>query len=58
MDSATHRTELTLSLGPGAWRAEWIDTKTGAVAKTEDVAGGKIASPEYTEDIAVRLRAR
>ena len=40
---------------PRLWR---FNPKTGAVEKTEDAAGGKITSPEYGEDIAVRLTGR
>ena len=52
------RATLTLELPPGAYRAEWVDTKTGAVARADSVAGGTgtLASPPYVDDIALRLR--
>jgi hypothetical protein len=50
---------LHVDLPDGQWRAEWIDTLTGAVVRTLDVSGGgtrTIASPDYAVDIALRLR--
>ena len=51
---------LSLALPAGTWRAEWVNTKTGQVDKGEDFKhdGGTrtLASPAYTEDIALRLR--
>ncbi|HXG48455.1 MAG TPA: PA14 domain-containing protein [Methylomirabilota bacterium] len=56
---STARTELQIELASGHWRAEWHDTKTGQVMKTESFshAGGvrALAAPAYTEDIALRL---
>jgi hypothetical protein len=53
------RTVLGLDLPKGAWREEWIDTKTGAVAKKDAFAhaGGRrdLASPPYGGDVALRL---
>jgi hypothetical protein len=57
---------LRLSIPPGRYRAEWIDTKntkTGAVARTDvlrDHPGGEftLESPPYTEDIALRILRR
>ncbi|HZY89555.1 MAG TPA: hypothetical protein VFE78_32335, partial [Gemmataceae bacterium] len=52
--------ELVLELPAGAWRAEWVDTKTGKAVKTEDFTHGggtrKLASPPYTDDIALRVK--
>jgi hypothetical protein len=52
--------ELVLELSAGAWRAEWVDTKTGKAVKTEDFTHGggtrKLASPPYTDDIALRVK--
>ena len=52
--------DLVLDLPAGSYRAEWIDTKTGAVAKKEPFrhAGGKrtLASPPYSQDIALAIR--
>lgn len=50
---------LQLEIPDGLWRAEWIDTLTGAVVRTLDVNGGgtrTIASPDYAVDVALRLR--
>ena len=50
---------LHVDLPDGQWRAEWIDTLTGAVVRTLDVSGGgtrTIASPDYAVDIALRMR--
>jgi hypothetical protein len=56
------RAALTLDLPAGRYRAEWLNPRTGKTDKTEDVnhAGGHVvvASPEYTEDIALGIRAR
>jgi hypothetical protein len=51
-------TDLKVDLPAGSYRVEWIDPKTGAKARTEEVAGGgvrSLRSPQYTEDIAVRI---
>jgi hypothetical protein len=54
------RTELALELPAGSYRVEWVDTKTGEVAKAEDIehGGGKrtLASPDYADDIALRVK--
>jgi hypothetical protein len=51
---------LILDLPAGAYRAEWLNTRTGASDKTGDFRhdGGErtLASPKYTEDIALALR--
>ena len=51
---------LTLDLPAGPYRAEWIDTKTGAIAASEslDHAGGPktLPVPAYVDDIALRVR--
>jgi hypothetical protein len=50
---------LVVEMPAGAYRAEWIDTKSGAVARIEAFrhAGGNrtLASPPYVEDIALRV---
>jgi hypothetical protein len=51
--------ELIIKLPGGTYHAEWLNTKTGKVEKSEQVAGGadqKLASPAYTEDIALRIK--
>jgi hypothetical protein len=54
------RTTLTLDLPAGAWREEWIDTRSGEARKTAVLAhaGGRLefAGPRYEGDVAVRLR--
>jgi hypothetical protein len=49
-----------LELPAGDYQAEWIDTRTGKVAKDESFAHAAAArtlkSPGYTEDIALRVR--
>jgi hypothetical protein len=53
---------IALDLPPGRYRAEWIDPKTGAVAKAEDLRheGGRksLAAPAFEEDVALSLRTR
>ena len=52
---------LKLALPKGFYRAEWLDTRSGAVTKTDSVdSSGRIvvlASPDYQQDIALRLVA-
>ena len=54
------QTDLVLELPAGACKAEWVNTKTGAVDKAESFQhpGGErtFASPPYSEDIALRVR--
>ncbi len=61
VDAQSHRASLVLDLPPGRYRAEWLDTKTGSIAKSEtlDHAGGSraVASPTYTKDIVLRISA-
>ncbi len=53
---------LIVELPAGKYRAEWIDTKTGAVARAEEFqhGGGKrlLKSPAFSNDIALRLVRR
>jgi hypothetical protein len=53
------RTTLTVDLPKADWREEWVDTRTGAVAKSGAFAhkGGRraLASPPYDRDVALRL---
>jgi hypothetical protein len=59
---ATALVEVVLEMPAGRYRAEWIDPKTGTVAKTEDLdhAGGRrtLVSPPLGEDLALAVRAR
>ena len=53
-----NRAELQVDLPAGDYVAEWIDTRSGAKAKAEDVSGGGVRtlkSPGYAEDIALRI---
>jgi len=53
------RAELVLELPAGAYKAEWVNTKTGSTDKMETSvhAGGQwtLVSPAYSEDIALRV---
>jgi hypothetical protein len=53
--------ELVLDLPAGTYNAEWVNTRTGAVDKAEDLRheGGqrKLACPEYKDDVALRVVA-
>jgi len=55
------RAELQLELPAGDYQADWVDALTGQVTSQElKHTGGrvKLASPEYGQDIALRIRAR
>jgi hypothetical protein len=54
------RASLELALPPGRYHAEWVNTRTGAVDKAQDVDGGRVTlvSPDYQEDVALRVKAR
>jgi hypothetical protein len=62
VDATPRSAQIGLDLPAGSYRAEWIDTKTGKTSKREDFshAGGlrTLMSPQYAEDIALRVRAR
>jgi hypothetical protein len=51
--------DLAVDLPAGAYRAEWVSTKTGKVEKKEEIKPlGRdhiLVSPKYTEDIALRI---
>jgi hypothetical protein len=51
--------KLSLEIGPRRYRAEWLNPRTGAIDKAQDLKhdGDKLslASPPYQEDIALRL---
>ncbi|HEV8605721.1 MAG TPA: cellulase family glycosylhydrolase [Tepidisphaeraceae bacterium] len=52
--------ELQLKLPNGKYHAEWLNTRTGKPDKSEDIEGGadlRLASPPYTEDIALRIKS-
>jgi hypothetical protein len=54
--------EVSLDLPAGRYRAEWIDPKTGAVVKADDLehTGGRkpLISPAFDEDVALSVKAR
>lgn len=62
VDATPRTTQVEIELPAGGYRVDWIDTKTGELAKQERFShkGGvhSLASPQYTEDIAVRVQAR
>lgn len=59
IDTGQKTAALSLNLPSGEYKAEWVDTKTGAVVKTEMPSGpGRVTSPAYTEDIALRIKRR
>jgi hypothetical protein len=44
----------------GNYKADWVNTKTGNIDKTEDIVGHTggnkvLISPGYSEDIALRI---
>src|SRR5262249_31795854 len=51
---------LVLDLPANRYTAEWVDTKTGKVARAERFTHGggekALASPVYSEDIALRVK--
>ncbi len=53
---------VTLNLYPGDWHAEWLDTRTGEVVKTQDVNSNgvstRLETPAFEGDIALRVRRR
>ncbi len=53
---------VTLDLAPGRYTAEWVDTKTGRVAKSEAFehrrGTRKLRSPRFADDVALRVLAR
>lgn len=54
----TPKTDLQIELLPGQWDAEWVNTRSGYVVRSESIAGGAvqtIQTPDYGTDIALRL---
>jgi hypothetical protein len=51
--------KLSLEIGAGHYRVEWLNPRTGAIDNAQDLShgGGKLmlVSPSYQEDIALRL---
>ena len=56
-----NQSELVVALSRGAYKAEWVNTKTGRVDKKETFrhtdGNRTLQSPEYTDDIALRIIA-
>ncbi len=56
------KANLEIELPPGRYRAEWVSPLTGTVEGSREFEhpGGAavLASPEYPEDIALRIRRR
>ena len=52
--------KLIIELPKGNYKAEWVNTKTGKIDKSEmfqHLNGDRIlVSPEYIDDIALRIR--
>jgi hypothetical protein len=52
--------QLALDLPAGTYLAEWIDTRSGHIERSQrfDHAGGDhtLTSPEYADDVALRLK--
>jgi hypothetical protein len=49
---------LILDLPTGQYKADWLNTKTGNIDKSETLTGSsttQVSSPPYTEDIALRI---
>jgi len=59
VDSTPHQIGLTLDISAGSYVAQWVNTKTGAIAKeVKFKCGGgtqAIQSPTYSEDIALKI---
>jgi hypothetical protein len=60
VQTSKQRADLVLELPAGEYKANWLNPKTGKIDKSESFShpGGlkTIASPEYSEDIALDLR--
>jgi len=55
-----NKAKLIVELPKGTYRAEWVNTKTGKVDKTEtfqhDKGNRTLSSPKYVDDIALKIR--
>ncbi len=55
-----NKAELVLAMSRGAYKAEWVNTKTGKVDKKETFRHTKgnrtLYSPRYIDDIALRIK--
>jgi hypothetical protein len=54
--------EITIQLPAGKYRAEWVNTRSGAIDEAEDFdhSGGErtLVSPEFSEDVALRMKRK
>jgi hypothetical protein len=52
---------LTVELPAGSYATEWIDTKTGVIAKREkfkhDGGSRRLSAPDFKDDVALRIKA-
>jgi hypothetical protein len=59
VDDRFRTIRLVLTLHRGSYNVEWIDTKSGAVARREQIHSRdgtiRLKSPTYSEDIAIRI---
>ena len=59
VDDDPRESTIVLEIPKGRYKAEWINTRTGAVSAEEQFnhPGGNrtFVSPQYTEDIALRV---
>jgi len=55
-------TRLEIDLPAGEYAADWVDTKTGAIARSETFEHGggprRLEAPPHEEDIALRVKAK
>jgi hypothetical protein len=57
--TASHPSSLQIDLPAGTWQAEWVDTMSGSVARSQSVDGGGVRTldvPPYDVDIALRMK--
>jgi hypothetical protein len=56
------KAQLSVNLPRGSYAAEWVDTKTGGIALSEQFEHGggtrPLASPPYRHDISLRIRGQ
>ena len=62
VETRRQTTSFTVHLPPGNYTAEWWNTRTGPLGKSETFShagsGRQFTSPQYTEDIALQILAR
>src|SRR5262249_34893840 len=59
VDGTSQQAKLAVDLPAGSYAARWVNTKTGAIDKTEHLEShgstSVLTSPSYAEDIALRI---